>query len=52
VTALGEIAFDKTDGTTGTLADHDGEVVLVVNVASVLCWLAGATDRGTVPTAG
>jgi glutathione peroxidase len=34
VTALGDIAFDKTDGTTGTLADHSGEVVLVVNVAS------------------
>jgi glutathione peroxidase len=34
VTALGDIAFDKTDGTTGTLADHAGEVVLVVNVAS------------------
>jgi glutathione peroxidase len=34
MTTLDEIAFDKMDGTTGTLADNDGDVVLVVNVAS------------------
>lgn len=31
---LRDIAIEKMDGTTGTLADHAGEVVLVVNVAS------------------
>ncbi|MDZ7673904.1 MAG: glutathione peroxidase [Acidimicrobiales bacterium] len=34
MTTLTEIEFDKMDGTTGTLADHAGDVVLVVNVAS------------------
>lgn len=34
MTTLGETEFTKTDGSTGTLADHAGEVVLVVNVAS------------------
>jgi len=34
MTALGDIEFQKMDGSTGTLADHAGEVVLVVNVAS------------------
>jgi glutathione peroxidase len=34
MTALGEIEFSKMDGSTGTLSDHDGDVVLVVNVAS------------------
>lgn len=34
MTDLRDIEFLKTDGTTGTLADHAGEVVLVVNVAS------------------
>jgi glutathione peroxidase len=34
VTTLRDIAFEKTDGTTSTLADHAGDVVLVVNVAS------------------
>ena len=34
VAALGDIAFDRTDGTTDTLGGHAGEVVLVVNVAS------------------
>jgi glutathione peroxidase len=34
VASLSDIAFDKTDNTTGTLADHAGDVVLVVNVAS------------------
>ena len=29
-----EIPFDRMDGTTDSLAGHDGEVVLVVNVAS------------------
>jgi glutathione peroxidase len=32
--ALGEIEFDKMDGTTGTLSEHSGDVILVVNVAS------------------
>lgn len=32
--ALGDIAFSTMDGTTRTLGDHAGEVVLVVNVAS------------------
>jgi len=32
--ALTNIAFNKMDGTTGTLGDYAGEVVLVVNVAS------------------
>ena len=31
---LSEIEFDRTDGTTGSLSDYSGEVVLVVNVAS------------------
>jgi glutathione peroxidase len=34
MTALGDIEFDAMDGSTATLADHAGEVVLVVNVAS------------------
>jgi glutathione peroxidase len=34
VATLGDIAFDRTDGTTDTLGGHAGEVVLVVNVAS------------------
>jgi glutathione peroxidase len=34
VAALRDIAFDRTDGTTDTLGEHAGEVVLVVNVAS------------------
>jgi len=34
MTALGDIEFQKMDGSTGTLGDHAGEVVLVVNVAS------------------
>lgn len=32
--SLRDIPFDRMDGTTDTLAQHDGEVVLVVNVAS------------------
>jgi glutathione peroxidase len=32
--ALGDIEFQKVDGTTGALREHEGEVVLVVNVAS------------------
>ncbi|HEU0163522.1 MAG TPA: glutathione peroxidase [Thermomicrobiales bacterium] len=31
---LTDIPFEKMDGTTGTLADYAGDVVLVVNVAS------------------
>jgi glutathione peroxidase len=34
MTSLGNITFDKMDGTTGTLDDSAGDVVLVVNVAS------------------
>jgi glutathione peroxidase len=34
MTALDSIPFQRMDGTTVTLADHAGEVVLVVNVAS------------------
>ena len=34
MTSLRDIEFQKMDGTAGTLADHAGEVVLVVNVAS------------------
>ena len=34
MTALGDIEFQKMDGTTDTLSDHAGEVILVVNVAS------------------
>lgn len=34
MTTLTEIEFDTMDGTTASLADHTGEVVLVVNVAS------------------
>jgi glutathione peroxidase len=34
MTALGDIEFEKVDGGTGALAEHAGEVVLVVNVAS------------------
>jgi glutathione peroxidase len=34
MTALGDIQFSTMDGSTGTLSDHAGEVVLVVNVAS------------------
>jgi len=32
--AIGDIEFSAMDGTTRTLGDHAGEVVLVVNVAS------------------
>src|SRR4029079_16729666 len=32
--ALGDIEFDKMDGSTGSLGEYDGDVVLVVNVAS------------------
>jgi glutathione peroxidase len=31
---LSDIEFDKMDGSSGTLSDHSGDVVLVVNVAS------------------
>jgi glutathione peroxidase len=34
MTALGEIQYDKMDGTTGMLSEHSGDVVLIVNVAS------------------
>src|SRR3954454_23578634 len=34
MTALGDIEFQKMDGSTSTLSDHSGEVLLVVNVAS------------------
>src|ERR1700742_5035215 len=34
MTNVGEIPFEQMDGTTATLADHRGEAVLVVNVAS------------------
>jgi glutathione peroxidase len=34
MTALGDIEFSKMDGSVGTLSDHAGDVVLVVNVAS------------------
>ena len=34
MTALGDIGFSKMDGSVGTLSEHTGEVVLVVNVAS------------------
>ena len=34
MTTISDIPFTRTDGGTGTLADHAGEVVLVVNVAS------------------
>jgi glutathione peroxidase len=34
MTTLGDIEFQKMDGSTGTLSEHSGEVVLVVNVAS------------------
>jgi len=34
MSALGDIAFDRMDGSTETLSGHAGEVVLVVNVAS------------------
>ena len=34
MTVLGDIEFRKMDGSIGTLADHAGDVVLVVNVAS------------------
>ena len=34
MTALGDIEFEKVDGSTGALGEHRGEVVLVVNVAS------------------
>ena len=34
MTALADIGFEKMDGTTGRLGDFEGEVVLVVNVAS------------------
>ncbi|MGE3622210.1 MAG: glutathione peroxidase, partial [Acidimicrobiia bacterium] len=34
MTDLDSIEFARTDGSTGTLSDHSGEVVLVVNVAS------------------
>ena len=32
--ALGDIEFRKMDGSTGSLGEYDGDVVLVVNVAS------------------
>lgn len=32
--SIRDIEFQKMDGSTGTLADYDGNVVLVVNVAS------------------
>jgi glutathione peroxidase len=32
--ALGDIEYRKMDGSTGSLGEYDGEVVLVVNVAS------------------
>jgi glutathione peroxidase len=32
--ALGEIEFRRMDGSTETLSEHEGDVVLVVNVAS------------------
>jgi len=34
MTSLGDIEFQKMDGSTDKLSDHAGEVVLVVNVAS------------------
>lgn len=34
MTTLGDIPFKRVDGSTGTLSEHFGEVVLVVNVAS------------------
>src|SRR5450432_2624113 len=34
MTALSDIEFQKMDGSTGTLSDQAGDVVLVVNVAS------------------
>jgi glutathione peroxidase len=34
MTGVGDIPFDRTDGTVGTLAEHTGDVVLIVNVAS------------------
>ncbi len=34
MSTLGEIEFTKMDGSTGKLSEHEGEVVLVVNVAS------------------
>jgi glutathione peroxidase len=34
MTALGDIEFQKMDGSTGTLSDHAGQVILIVNVAS------------------
>jgi glutathione peroxidase len=35
MTALGDIEFQRTDGTPGRLSDYSGDVVLVVNVASM-----------------
>ena len=34
MTTLGDIEFQRMDGTTGSLGDYEGSVVLVVNVAS------------------
>jgi len=34
MTALGDIEYRKMDGSTGSLSEYDGDVVLVVNVAS------------------
>jgi glutathione peroxidase len=34
MTALGDIEYRKMDGSSGSLSDYDGNVVLVVNVAS------------------
>ena len=34
MTALGDIQYDKMDGSSGSLAEYEGSVVLVVNVAS------------------
>ena len=34
MSALGDIEYRKMDGSSGSLSEHDGDVVLVVNVAS------------------
>ena len=34
MTALGDIEYRKMDGSSGSLSEYDGDVVLVVNVAS------------------